>query len=582
MNLEKQIQSHLTFIYGPETAARVFESLQTRLANFRCQHPELSQPLAPAQRLTEADSILITYGDQVQEPGKPTLYSLAEILDKYLKSLVSTVHILPFYPYSSDDGFSVIDYTAVDPALGDWDDVVRLGQNFRLMFDAVINHISAQSAWFQSFLRGDPKYTDYFITEDPITDLSRVTRPRALPLLTLVETPSGRQHVWTTFSADQIDLNYENPAVLLEIIDVLLFYVARGAEFIRLDAIAYLWKEAGTCCIHLPKTHRVVQLFRTMLDMVAPNVMLITETNVPYQENIAYFGDGRNEAQLVHNFSLAPLILHTIHSGNAEALQAWVAGLEKLLDTATFFNFIASHDGIGVRPAEGILSRDQIQALVDQTLAHGGQVSYKTNPDGSQSAYELNITLFDALSDPQNDEPEALKINRFLVSQAIMLALSGVPGIYIHSLVGSSNDDAGFARTGRARSLNRRKWPAVELEAALANPASRSAKVFRRYAGLLKARASQWAFHPTGDQHVIAGHPALFSLWRVAPDGRERVLCLHNVSAQSQSFEADLSELPLDIVMHDLLSGEKVEVQNRMLRLSLAPYEVKWLALNHD
>jgi sucrose phosphorylase len=319
-----------------------------------------------------------------------------------------------------------------------------------------------------------------------------------------------------------------------------------------------------------------------MLDMVAPNVMLITETNVPHQENIAYFGDGRNEAQLVYNFSLAPLILHTIHSGNVEALQAWVAGLEKLPNTATFFNFIASHDGIGLRPVEGILNRDQIQALVDQTLAHGGQVSYKTNPDGSQSAYELNITLFDALSDPQNDEPEALKINRFLVSQAIMLALTGMPGIYVHSLVGSSNDDAGFARTGRPRSLNRRKWPRAELEAALANPASRSAKVFRRYAGLLKARASQRAFHPTGDQQIIAGHPALFSLWRIAPDGRDRVLCLHNVSAQPQAFQIHLSELPVKAEAHDLLSGEKVVVQDRTLQLTVAPYEVKWLALSHD
>jgi glucosylglycerate phosphorylase len=230
MNLEKQIQDHLTFIYGLETAASVFEALQTRLANFRRQHPELSQPVTPDKRLTEADAILITYGDQVQEPGKPTLHSLDEMLNKYLKGIVSTVHILPFYPYSSDDGFSVIDYTAIDPALGDWDDVVRLGQNFRLMFDAVINHISAQSAWFQGFLAGNPNCVDYFITVDPSTDLSRVTRPRTLPLLILVETPSGMQHVWTTFSADQIDLNYKNPAVLLDIIDVLLFYVAHGAE----------------------------------------------------------------------------------------------------------------------------------------------------------------------------------------------------------------------------------------------------------------------------------------------------------------------------------------------------------------
>ena len=264
MTLDKQIQAHLTFIYGPETGATVFEQLQARLDDFRRQYPGLSRAVAPAERVTEADSILITYGDQIQEPDKPTLQSLAEVLEAYLKGIISSVHILPFYPYTSDDGFSVIDYTAVDPALGTWADIALLRKNFRLMFDAVINHISAQSAWFQGFLRGDPKYADYFITVDPATDLSRVTRPRTLPLLTPVETPAGVQHVWTTFSADQIDLNYKNPAVLLEIIEVLLFYVAQGADFIRLDAIAYMWKEPGTTCIHLPRTHQIIQLFRAI------------------------------------------------------------------------------------------------------------------------------------------------------------------------------------------------------------------------------------------------------------------------------------------------------------------------------
>ncbi|MBE7554050.1 MAG: sugar phosphorylase [Anaerolineales bacterium] len=578
MTLDEQIQDHLTFIYGAETAAAIWGQLQVRLADFRQQHPEQGQPIPSGERVTEADAMLITYGDQVQQPGKPTLQTLAEVLETYLKGIISSVHILPFYPYTSDDGFSVIDYKAVDPALGSWPDVALLRQNFRLMFDAVINHISAQSAWFQGFLAGDPRYADYFITVDPGTDLSRVTRPRTLPLLTPVQTRGGVQHVWTTFSADQIDLNFKNPAVLLEIINALLFYVAQGAEFIRLDAIAYLWKEIGTTCIHLPQTHRVVQLFRAILDAIAPNVMLITETNVPHAENISYFGNGRNEAQMVYQFSLAPLILHTFHTGNAEALQAWAAGLEKLPETATFFNFIASHDGIGVRPAEGILSRDEIQALVDKTAAHGGQVSYKTNPDGSQSAYELNITLFDALSDPSNAEAEALKIERFMASQAIMLALAGVPGIYVHSLVGSSNNYTGLAQTGRARTLNRQKWQRAELEAALNNPTSRASRIFRRYVHLLQVRAGQSTFHPNGEQHLIGGNPALFCLRRTAPDGQAQVLCLHNISAQPQSFAAKMAELAIEGDLRDLFSGEVVAVEDQMLRVSLAPYEVKWLA----
>jgi len=575
--LEEKLQAHLTFIYGAETADQIFLDLLHRLDAFRRDYAALDAaptPPPPAERITQADSILITYGDQIREPGHPAFLSLAQFIESRLRGIISTVHLLPFYPYSSDDGFSIIDYTAVDPVMGDWPDLAPLRQNFRLMFDAVINHVSAQSHWFQAFLQDDPPYRDYFITVPPDTDLSSITRPRALPLLTPFETAAGRQHVWTTFSADQVDLNYKNPAVLLDIIDVLLFYVAQGADFIRLDAIAYLWKEIGTSSIHLPQTHRVIQLFRTVLDIVAPQVMIITETNVPHAENISYFGDGRNEAQLVYNFSLAPLILHTFHTGRAVALQNWAAGLEQLPETAAFFNFIASHDGIGVRPAEGILSAAEIQTLADKTVTHGGQVSYKTNPDGSQSAYELNITLFDALSDPLGGEPESLKIDRFIASQAIMLALAGLPGIYVHSLVGSPNNRTGVAATGRARTINREKWHPVDLEAALDNPQSRAARVFGRYTALLKARAEQPAFHPNAPQQIIAGNPALFALLRTVPDGAEQVLCLHNITARSQTFSVDASSLARQS-WRDLLSGETFVAAPE---IPLEPYAVRWLS----
>jgi sucrose phosphorylase len=574
--LEQEIREHLAFIYGAEAAEPVFEQIQKRLVDFRRQQPQLGKAMKPSERVTEADSILITYGDQIQEPNRPPLQSLAEVLEAQLKGVISSVHILPFYPYSSDDGFSVIDYKVVHSGWGDWEDVALIGQHFRLMFDAVINHISFQSAWFQGFLRGEPKYQDYFIVVDPAVDLRSVTRPRTLPLLTPVETAEGVKHVWTTFSPDQIDLNFGNPQVLLEIIDVLLFYVARGAAFIRLDAIAYMWKEIGTSCIHLPQTHRLIQLFRSILDLVSPNVLLITETNVPHAENLSYFGDGRNEAQMVYQFSLPPLILHTFHTGDAEALQTWAAGLETLPETATFFNFIASHDGIGLRPAEGILRPEEIEHLVDRTLAHSGMVSYKTNSDGSQSPYELNITLFDALSDPKSDEPVDLQIDRFIASQAIMLAMVGVPGIYVHSLFGSANDHVGVKETGRARTINRQKWLRVEVEAVLENPNSRSNKVFRRYVELLTLRKGQRAFHPNGEQRVIPSEPAFFCLLRTAPEGQGQVLCLHNISAQPRELRLEVGEMGLSGSWSNLFSGESSSLE----QLSFKPYEVKWLRKN--
>ena len=260
--------------------------------------------------------------------------------------------------------------------------------------------LPSQHEWFQAFLKDDPQYRDYFIVVEGNPDLSQVVRPRALPLLTTFDTPSGPKQVWTTFSADQVDLNFRNPDVLLEIIDTLLFYVAQGAQFIRLDAIAYLWKEIGTSCIHLPQTHRVIRLFRSVLDAVAPHVMLITETNVPHNENISYFGNGRDEAQMVYNFALPPLVLHTFHTGNSRVLSKWAAGLNLPSDHTTFFNFLASHDGIGVNPARGILSDIEIDALIERVIQHGGLVSYKDDASGVQIPYELNINYFDALSDP--------------------------------------------------------------------------------------------------------------------------------------------------------------------------------------
>lgn len=572
MTPKDRILDHLHFLY-PDDAQALWERLAARLEVFQAAHPQLQARMRSEARLTERDVILITYGDQIIEPGAPPLRTLAEVLTAYAEGIISGVHILPFFPYSSDDGFSVVDYTTVHPDWGDWDDVERIGAHFRLMFDLVVNHISRQSDWFQGFLRGDATYADFFITVKEGADLSDVVRPRAKPLLTAVTTHEGEKLVWTTFSPDQIDLNFANPEVLLHIIDVLLCYVDHGAEIIRLDAIAYLWKEIGTSCIHLEPTHRVVQLFRALFDLVAPNVMLITETNVPHAENISYFGDGTNEAQMVYQFSLPPLVLHALARGDAAYLTAWAAGLTGDLPSqqTTFYNFLASHDGVGVRPVEGILPSREVQWLAERTQAHGGYVSYKTNADGSKSPYELNISYFDALSDPQSAEPLDLQVRRFMVSQAIMLALQGVPAIYVHSLFGSRNYPAGIDATGRYRSINREKFHRAELEAALADPGDVRARVYTVYRRLLEARRDHPAFHPVGAQRVLDFGPAIFALMRTAPDNSETLLCLHNVTGQAQHIALSPGIKPTPL--RDIISGEIYDQAS----VTLVPYQILWL-----
>ncbi len=575
-----QMVDHLAFLYGEDVADEIWPRLRGKLAAFAEECPELRRDVPPpSERLTERDAILITYGNQVSEPDRLPLVSLAEVLETYAQGAITGVHLLPFFPYSSDDGFSVIDYTQVNPDFGDWSDVARLGETFRLMFDAVINHISRQSDWFQAFVAGDPAFADAFIVVEPGTDLSEVVRPRALPLLTAVQTASGEKLVWTTFSTDQIDLNFADPNVLLRIIDLLLLYVKHGAEIIRLDAIAYLWKKIGTSCIHLEETHRVVKLFRAVLDAVAPGVMLITETNVPHEENISYFGDGTDEAQLVYQFPLPPLVLHTMSSGDATHLTGWAAGLSLPSDQTTFYNFLASHDGIGVRPVEGILREAEVQALVDRTQAHGGHVSFKTNADGSESVYELNISYFDAISDPEGGEPLALQVDRFMVSQSIMLALQGVPAIYMHSYFGSRNDYEGVERTGRYRSINRETFRRSELERALSDPTSLRARVYTAYRRLLDVRKQHPAFHPNGPQRVLSLDPSVFAVLRTAPDGKERILCLHNVTASPVTIPVDHDSQCLDEARHwrNLLSEQIVLNDRAGLQIVLEPYQIAWL-----
>jgi glucosylglycerate phosphorylase len=560
-----QLSSLLIVIYGDETAVAVEPRLASILNSYQEKiSPRPARDRPRAGHFDRRDTVLITYGDMVTREGERPLWTLARLLNRHVSGLISTVHLLPFYPYSSDDGFSVVDYWSVNPALGDWEDVAEVGRNFRLMFDAVVNHISAQSDWFQGYLRDDPQFRDYFITVDPTTDLSAVFRPRVLPLLTDV---GANRHVWTTFSADQIDLNFANPEVLLAIIDLLLFYASKGAELIRLDAIAFLWKDIRTDCLHRPQTHAIIQLWRAILDQVAPHVALITETNVPHEDNISYLGDGHNEAQMVYNFSLPPLTLHAFHTGGAEVLTDWADHLTLPSDQVTFFNFLASHDGIGVTPARGLLPDSAVAAMAERVQRLGGQVSFRSNPDGSQGAYELNINYLDALGDPDLPvEATDLVANRFLATQAIMLALRGVPGIYFHSLFGSRGWPEGVEMTGRARTINRQKLPVNQLEAELAASGSLRQRLFAGYRTLLGARAASPAFNPYAKQQVRRLHPSVFAVQRTALDGSETVLCLHNVSTGVVPVA-----LPAG-TFTDLLSGGQQGGPT-----TLGPYRVMWL-----
>lgn len=501
----------------------------------------------------EQDVVLITYADQFREADKPTLSTFSRFYQQHLQSTFPLVHLLPFCPWSSDDGFSVIDYHQVDPLCGDWQDIARLHQETRLMFDFVCNHMSAHSAWFSHFLAQDPGWDDFFISMPPATDLRAVTRPRTSPLLTPFKMADGEtRFIWTTFSADQIDLNFANPEVLLRMVNVLLDYLKRGADYVRLDAVGYMWKTPGTRCIHLEKTHQLVKLFRAIADQVAPGTVIITETNVPHQDNISYLGNGHDEAQMVYQFSLPPLVLHAIHTGSARALRQWASALDLSSNDTTFFNFLASHDGIGLNPARGILSEVEIVALVRDLALEGALVSYKNNPDGTTSPYEINVTYLDALN--REDDDDATRLKRFLLAHAILLVFPGVPAIYIQSILGGRNHYDGVRAAGHNRAINRQKYDLQQIEGDLAGGNWLRQQVYTRLGQLIQLRRRQPAFHPDNPMTLYESENAVLVLRRHQPESGDGLLCVFNLSGRSVE-----TQLPVAHTLQDVVSGEKID-----------------------
>ena len=497
-----------------------------------------------------------------------------------MQDTVTGVHILPFFPYSSDDGFAIIDYTQVNPTLGDWSHIKRIAQSFNLMVDLVINHVSSQHTWVQQFKAGEKPGCDYLIEADPAQDLSEVVRPRSSPLLTTVETVNGPKHVWSTFSADQIDVDFSNPDVLLEYVKIILLYVDAGARYLRLDAVGYLWKKLGTACIHLAETHAIVRLLREILQMLDPGIAIITETNVPNRENLSYFGN-RNEAHMIYNFSLPPLLLNALMQGKAEHLKTWMMSMPPAPIGCAYFNFTASHDGIGLRPAEGLLAHDEYNALLETMRRFGGRISMRRRPDGSESPYELNISLFDAMKGTVAGEDE-WQIERFLCCQTIMMSLEGIPAFYIHSLLATRNYEDGVAETGHNRTINRYRWDIEALEAALADETSPHAQVLRELTRLIRIRRCQRAFHPNATQYTLHPlNPALFTFWRQIMARDQSIFCIHNLSKHPQELRlSDLNLINTDDWV-DLISGDRLNAFNDN-GVSLRPYQSLWITNKVD
>ncbi|MBN1045712.1 MULTISPECIES: sugar phosphorylase [Clostridium] len=548
----------IKFIYGEnykEEYKEEFDKLVSKWEN---------EEFNKTDEVSEKNVYLITYGDSIYEEGVPAIQTLNKFLKEEVKDTITDVHILPMFTYTSDDGFSVVDYMEIDKNLGNWEDIKTLSKDYRLMYDFVANHISKSSSWFKGYLNNEKKYAEYFIKEDESFDTKNVVRPRTSPLFHEYEGKDGIKTAWTTFSEDQIDVNIKHFPLFIEMTDILLNYAKNGATSIRLDAIGFLWKKSGTSCMHLPETHKIIEIWRLLLNYFKKNTQIITETNVPHVENVSYFGNKNNEAQMVYQFTLPPLVLYTLTTHNSKKLTDWAKTIDRVSENATYFNFLSSHDGIGMRPTEGILTEEEKQVLVDKVVENGGRVSYKNNTDGTKSVYELNINYNDALINKNEDISTETQVDKIIASNAILLSCVGVPAIYYHSLLGSRNDYKGLEESGINRRINREKLEYTKILKELEVDERRSA-IFSRIKKLITLRKEESAFSPFAMQKVLELGESIFALERFNEETGEKITLILNIDSKEANVYCNIKGV-------DKVTGRKIDGN-----ITLKPYEFVWI-----
>ncbi|QUM84660.1 sugar phosphorylase [Moritella sp. 28] len=600
--LQQRVEQQISTIYADINLSVSIEVLAAELISTMRLTDQFHTPTPQINHWSQKDTILITYGDSIFNQDEKPLQTLHHFLHSYCANTINSVHILPFFPYSSDDGFSVIDYASVNDALGDWDDIKQIAQSHHLMSDLVINHCSSRSKWFDNFIRGEGTGYDYFYTDSTYSlsnatlstngdsnterhDIEAVVRPRTSPLFRSTQTASGEQQVWCTFSHDQVDLDFTNPKVLINFVSIIRQYLDNGVKIFRLDAIAFLWKKAGTPCINLPETHEIVRLLRTLIEHARPDAVIITETNIPNKENLTYFGNG-NEAHCIYNFALPPLLVNTLITGNCQYLKQWMMSMPPAQNGTAYFNFIASHDGIGLRPTEGLLSDQEINQLVTTMQEFGGKISWRTvTTDTKHTAnskseevrkpYELNITLYDALKGTTAGKDE-WGHRRFICAHTIMFALEGIPGIYIHSLLGTSNDYKKLEHTSHNRSINRHRWALDSLTEQLDDPESQHARSLHDINYLITLRTAQPAFHPNATQFTLQLGDQIFGFWRQSIDRSQSIFCISNISNTQLTLPLANVNLISSDFWYDLITGDTIKNISQIL--TLEPYQTLWLS----
>lgn len=521
---------------------------------------------------SEKDVLLITYADSIIKKNQKNLITLSNFLTKYCKEF-TYVHILPFFPFSSDDGFAVEDYKKIKKEHGSWNDLNKITKSFKIMVDLVINHCSSRNRLFKNFLENKDPGKEFFISSQKKFPTSKkIVRPRSSDLSKKVLINGKDNYVWCTFGHDQVDFNFKNPSVLIYFFEIIKFYLDQNIKALRLDAVAFLWKELGTRCINLPQTHNIIRLIRLIIDNFYNKTLIITETNIPSHENLTYFGNN-NEAHCIYNFSLAPLLIHAIISGNSFYLKKWSRGMPPAQENNSYLNFLSTHDGIGMRPVEGILPEMEVKKYFRFFKKQGGLFSYRTNK-GKKSVYEVNITLLEALKECYNGKDKYI-FDRFVLAHTILFSMEGIPAIYIQNFLGSKNDNIKVKKTNSFRSINRKNWNYDSLTKIINNKSTINNKILNSIKTLIVLRKKQIAFHPNATQFTLQLGDIFFGLWRQSIDRSQSIFCISNLTNKKQK----ISLLDINLIStnswFDLLTKKKIK--NIGDELFFKPYQTYWI-----
>ncbi len=566
---QKKISSILRNIYKPSLNEKDIDHLKDQIIQIIKKFNQNNSK--KKLDISEKTTLVICYGDNINSNQKSSIQVFQNFFKENLKKYFNAIHFLPFYPSSSDSGFAVKDHYKIEKRIGNWSDIKKISKNNHVMADIVINHSSARGLWFKNFLKKKRPGKDYFLTVNSKFNTSKVVRPRDHKLLKKIDIFNKSDYIWRTFSADQIDLDFKNPSVLLRFIKIMVHLVSNGVTIFRLDAIAYLWKKNGTNCINLKQTHEIVKLLRLISNLLNVETIIITETNLPEKENLSYFGNN-NEANWIYNFSLPPLLIHAFLFENSSYLSKWSKKLPNAKFQNSYLNFIASHDGIGMRPIEGILNERSLNNFLKRLKKNGSKFSYRKVQNKSRKVYEANITVFDALKKSNTDPNGKFFLERYISAHAIMISFEGIPAIYFNSLFGKSNDEAKYVITGNNRDVNRYKWSYENITKKLKDKNSKQSIFYQNLVKLLEIKRKQKAFHPNAKRLNINLGSKIFCYERISLDKKQTIICISNLSTKLQYIKINKNL----IKYRDLLGRKIFFTFDKKIKLD--PCQTIWLS----